>query len=369
MKILMQSIYFWPEIGGLENHVFYLCKTLVKRSHSVTVITSRSQKEFPQKEIIEGIEVIRKWCPGKHPLGWISTSLISIPAFLKKAKKFDIWQAQTHPSALPPIIARTFFKRPLVLTVHTSHFLKLAKKWWYKPILKWILKKPDLVLAASEEIKEVCLSLVKNLKVQAIVNAVDTNIFSPQEPSIKKENNEIVLICPRRLVPKNGVEFLIKAIPLIKEKITVRLYIIGDGPLHQQLEELSRNLKVEKWVSFLGAKPNNMMPGFLSGADIVVIPSLLEATSVAALEAMSCERVVAASAVGGLPTLIDEKVGILFKSGDVNDLAEKVIQLALREDKEKMGRAAREKVLRNWSWENLTEKHLNFYQSLIEQYK
>ena len=68
-------------------------------------------------------------------------------------------------------------------------------------------------------------------------------------------------------------------------------------------------------IEFLGARPHAEMPGLLCSGDLAVFPSLVEATSVAALECMACGLPVAASAVGGLPQIVDDSVGGLFRRG------------------------------------------------------
>ena len=108
------------------------------------------------------------------------------------------------------------------------------------------------------------------------------------------------------------------------------------------------------------------MPGILSSAELAVFPSLMEATSVAALESMACELPVAASDVGGLPELIDGEVGGLFESGNPTALAETVISLLGRDDLSTLGAWARARVVAKWSNARLVDRHLEVYGSLIK---
>ena len=91
------------------------------------------------------------------------------------------------------------------------------------------------------------------------------------------------------------------------------------------------------------------MPGLLSSAELAVFPSLIEATSVAALESMACELPVAASNVGGLPEMIDGEVGALFEAGNPTALAATVTSLLERADLRSLGAAARSRVVERWS--------------------
>jgi glycosyltransferase involved in cell wall biosynthesis len=100
---------------------------------------------------------------------------------------------------------------------------------------------------------------------------------------------------------------------------------------------------------------------------LAVIPSLMEATSIAALEAMSCGLPVAASAVGGLPEIIDERVGALFAPGDPEALASAVVGLLARSELPELGREGRRRVVANWSLTRMVERHIEIYRELLDE--
>jgi glycosyltransferase involved in cell wall biosynthesis len=173
------------------------------------------------------------------------------------------------------------------------------------------------------------------------------------------------IIVPRRLFPKNGVEFFVRALPLILEEVEVEAILVGDGPERPRLEALARELGVARQISFVGRKPHREMPGLLCSGVLVVVPSLMEATSVAALESMACGVPVAASAVGGLPEIVDESVGGLFRPGSPEDLA-RVVKALLRDPAlARRGVLARERVVKDWSNLRLAERHLEIYEALL----
>ena len=128
MKVLQQCIYFPPEVGGLESHAYYLGRELVRLGHDVTMLTSRSLPQTAKRETMDGVRVLRTWCPGRNPAGWTLHTLLSIPAYLKLAADADVLHAHTFASALPAMIAKRRYGKPLVVTLHTSHFLRLARK-------------------------------------------------------------------------------------------------------------------------------------------------------------------------------------------------------------------------------------------------
>lgn len=371
MKILVHSIYFHPEVGGLETHVLTLCQALKKRGHSITVVTSHSIPNTPKYEVIDGIHVHRIWCPSKSPIGWIITSFLAIPKMWRISREADIIHSHTFASIVPAILPRWFQKIPLIATLHTSHFLRLAQKTFWKPILRFLIYQPDIIFSASIEICDVAKRLAPKIEAYALVNAVDTERFRPVKPTITRQANEKIIIVPRRLFEKNGVEFAIKALPFIREKIDAHLHIIGDGPLLKELKNLADNLGMTKYVFFHGKKPNIEMPGYLCSADVIVIPSLMEATSVACLEAMACEKPIVASNVGGLPEIVTNDTGKLAEAGNPHDIARKVIEiLEMPEEKKlEMGKNARKIVSERWNTDALAETIEKFYIMATERAK
>jgi glycosyltransferase involved in cell wall biosynthesis len=368
MRILQQCIYFPPEIGGLESHAFYLCRDLVRLGHQVTMVTSKSRPEFRDEEMMDGVRVIRKWMPNRTPAGWIAHTGATFPVVLPLARQADVLHAQTFASAPPAMLAKRLFGKPMVLTLHTSHFLRLAQKPAWQPILRRIIKSCDWLLAASAEIRDVALGLYPHPRAEAVTNGVDTAMFARTAPTLPPPAAGVRrVIVPRRLFHKNGVEYFVRALPLIRQQLPVEALLVGDGPERPKLEALARELDVADAITFMGARPNTDMPGLLSSAEIAVFPSLMEATSVAALEAMSAEVPVAASNVGGLPEIVDESVGTLFEPANSSDLAEKVVSLLRRADLKQTGARARSRVVSSWSNERLARRHLEIYQTLINE--
>ncbi|MBR9989237.1 MAG: glycosyltransferase family 4 protein [Gemmatimonadetes bacterium] len=421
MRILQQCIYFPPEVGGLESHAYFLCRELVRMGHQVTMMTSLSQPGLRERECMDGVEVVRKWFPRKRtPAGWAAHTLGTVPHYMRLAKHADVLHAQTFASAIPGMRAKRKYGHPLVITLHTSHFLKLAKKPVWRPVLRRIVKSADWLLAASGEIRDVALDLYPHQRAEALTNGVDTELFVPRdavagtvrswdgvtptgsaapadgvepsgsaapadgvEPSGSIAPSDGVtptgsavppdragrprVLVPRRLFEKNGVEYFIRALPLIRTELEIDAVLVGDGPERERLERIAGELDVTDMVTFMGSRPNDEMPALLADADVAVLPSLMEATSVAALEAMSCGVPVAASRVGGLPEIVDESVGTLFEPADPQSLATALVALLRRPDRVATGLRARERVVQSWSVVRLARRHQEIYETLLRE--
>ena len=366
MNVAMHCVYFPPEVGGLESHVYYLCRGLVERGCGVSIVTSRSRPELPAFEVMDGIRVWRTWMPARNTVGWSLHGASSTPRLGQIARQADIVHAQAFQSVLPGFVAKRAASIPLVSTWHTSHFLKRAESPFWRPIFRRLLSWSDHNLAASVEIAGVGESIAPGVSVEPLANGVETDVFRRVPPTLPPVQRRRIIV-PRRLFQKNGVEFLLKALPLIAEEVDVEAVIVGDGPERAALEALAGALGVTDRVSFLGSHTHAAMPGLLSSAELAIFPSLMEATSVAALECMSCEVPVAASNVGGLPELIDSDVGGLFEAGNPTSLARTVVALLKRDDLPALGKRARERVVDRWSNARLVDRHLEIYGDLIQR--
>ena len=155
-----------------------------------------------------------------------------------------------------------------------------------------------------------------------IPNGVDLNLFKSRDGHIDSKK----IITVSRLVKKNGVGDLIEAMSGIRSELPdYRLQIIGSGPLEKKLKLQVKNLNLENNVEFLGEIPNELLPKYLSTADIFVRPSLSEGLGISFLEAMAVGLPVIGTLVGGIPDFLkDGETGLFCKVGDPEDIAEKI---------------------------------------------
>lgn len=364
----MHCIYFPPEVGGLESHVYHLCRALAAAGHQVGIVTSMSRPGLPAHETVDGVEVWRTWFPSRSPAGWVAHALGSLPRTLRAARDADVLHAQAFASIPPFQVARGVTGAPLVATFHTSHFLVRAEQPRWKPVLRALVRAPDHALAASREIADVAQGLAPGTPVEPVTNGVDTTLFRPVEPALSAPEGRRRIVVPRRLFPKNGVDVMVRALPMVlAEHPDVEMVVIGDGPQREELEALAGTLGVAPNIRWLWARPNAEMPGLLSSGAVAVIPSRMEATSVAALEAMACGVPVVASNVGGLPEIVDDTVGALSPPDDPAGLARTLVRLLAGGSLPALGKAARARVVAHWSNDRLAERHLEIYRELLDR--
>lgn len=169
-----------------------------------------------------------------------------------------------------------------------------------------------------------------------------------------------------RLEPNKGVRFFLEAAKHIdKEYGPVYLLVVGDGPEREFLQSLAGGLGLAGRVLFIGFR--NDVPRLLPLLDVAVIPSLKEGLSIFCLEALAAGRPVVASAVGGLPELIQHgRTGLLVPPGDSGALARAIVTLLRnRVVADTLGRRGREMVAGRFTREQMLAGTIKVYEMVL----
>lgn len=374
MKICMMSSDFLPNIGGIAAHVYELSNSLSLLGHDISVITIRNNFSEDKHEKINNMNVYRIYYPKIPFIGYL-VHLFLVWFEIKFLHNFDVIHIHTIRHA--PVLK--FLRCKSVETEHSSGFLmgmESSKSRW---IYKWLFNSNDHLIAPSDEIAKKIIELGFDQDfVSSITNGIDVSKFNPivdnEVIELKKSYNisaeDKVVLCPRRLVPKNGVEYFIESAPRIINSYgnNVKFLIVGSSS-GNQLEILKKQVldfNLEDKILFVGSIPNTEMPSFYVLSDIVILPSLMEATSIAGLEAMATGKPLVGTDVGGIPQIIDNcKTGILVPPKNPDKIAEAVTYL-LKSDKKRMmmGNNARKRVKKQFSWEIIAKKTLSVYKNI-----
>jgi glycosyltransferase involved in cell wall biosynthesis len=169
-----------------------------------------------------------------------------------------------------------------------------------------------------------------------------------------------------RLADQKGVEYLVQAVPKVLARHPgARVVIVGDGLERANLERLAADLNVSKAVEFAGyqAEPDQL----IKAMDIVVIPSIYDPFPLVTLEVMARGRPIVGSAVGGIPEAVQDGVtGLLVAPRDPDGIATALIKLLDdRGLRARMGSAARERAMRDFSPETITAQYASLYRRLL----
>jgi glycosyltransferase involved in cell wall biosynthesis len=225
---------------------------------------------------------------------------------------------------------------PHALLVWGSDILLLPKR---SPLdlLKtaYALRVADLVIVNSEvQRNEATRYGCDPRKVLCLPWAVELDLFKPAVPQRKHpgKQTKYTILCARSHETVYGIEYLLRAIPLILSKVPLAQFVFaGSGSLSDSYHEFVRSSGLEKHVDFLGKIPHYRMPDVLSSCDVYVSPSLSDGSSATLLEAMACGKPCVASDIAGNREWVRHGVnGILVPPRDPGALADAVVML-LRE--------------------------------------
>lgn len=384
MRILMISYDFYPNIGGVAQHVLNLSKFLSKYNNEVYVLTVRNKFNYRFFEHIDNIKVFRFFVPDISKLRglFFLIQALLFGCLLSLAKRIDVIHSHT---VIPDSLVGLFIiSKKKIFTNHSSQFLELYEaknKNFIKKIYKLIIKKYDFIIAPSEELKKKSIDFFnfEENRIFFIPNGVDIERFksaSLEEKRIKKlkifnlwnlEQRRYLIFCPRRLEPKNGVEFFVKAINLFLDKEKDFWGIISGNEYVKTysnfIKNLIKELKLENYIFFTGPVPNEVIVDYYQASDIVVLPSLMEAVSISGLEALSCGVPVIGTNVGGIPFIVKDNItGILVQPKNEIEIYKALIKLIDNEQlRMTLGINARKFIEDNFSWNSIVNKIIEIY--------
>ena len=147
----------------------------------------------------------------------------------------------------------------------------------------------------------------------------------------------------------------------------MKLWLVGDGPLRPAVEKAIVKMGLERKVLFLGIRDD--VPKLLAASDLFVLSSDYEGVPLAVLEAMAAGKPVVATAVGGVPELIEDgKTGILVPPRNPETLAKGILRLVKDADlRQRMGKAARERAQERFDISRTAREYETLYLRLLKE--
>ena len=196
-------------------------------------------------------------------------------------------------------------------------------------------------------------------KITVVPNFVDVRTFQPG-----REQDYFLYF--GRLAWEKGVDLLVRAVAELPGS-PGRLKIVGDGPAREALQRQAAEAAAP--VDFLGFRTGDELRELLAGAQFVVVPSRwYENLPFSVIEALAMAKPVLATAVGGIPELVEDGVnGILFAMGDIEDLKRGIVRLLADPDlRRRMAAAARERAERLFDRERHYELTMRIYNEVLQ---
>jgi glycosyltransferase involved in cell wall biosynthesis len=263
---------------------------------------------------------------------------------------------------------------PLVATFHTPFAGKGAKLVSGTQFLAYQLYAPflgnyDRVIVFSQIQRELLARLgVREENIAVIPNGVDVVKYSPGLSHIKAEfQAERLFVYQGRLAPEKNVEALLRAWKQAEMKPDSKLLIVGDGPAKASLEQFYNIEYGIHWLGFVADE--NRRIEILRGADVFVLPSLVEGLSLSLLEGMACGLACLATDVGADGEVLEGGAGVVMNTKTVRSQLRTL--LPLFQDHPELttllGQKARKRVLERYTLtKNITQLEM-LYTQILEQ--
>ena len=269
------------------------------------------------------------------------------------------WAAQR---ARPARLVTTFYGVELRWVKTALPFLK--------GFLAWAARRSDRVVAISSYTADQLRELV-DVPIEVIPYTV-----SLPEPAGRIDRGPrrapFTVLFVGRLVERKGVSYLIDAVSLLSPQLGARLVIVGDGPERIRIEEQVLHGGLEGRVEVRGLIPRDALQQAYAAADVFVLPAIVdgrgdtEGLGVVLLEAMNHKVPVVASAVGGIPDIVEDgKTGLLVPHKDPAALASALRELASNPElAARLGEAGYRRLHQQFSWTAIVTRWEHVYASL-----
>jgi len=365
---------------------------LEKHGVQTTLIFPKNKKNdsikisYPKKELISlgnfnKIPILSTFLQYRYGLnGWMF-------GFNKIAKEYDILSPveissvasyQSVKTGIPTVV-KVWENIPYnwVLFPYSERIRKVGNPKYSN----FVVKNASLFLPISERSKDALLIHgVDENKIKIVPEPVDTDLFKPlkvDKSSFRKkhrikEHDKILLYVGRLSWEKGLNDLLFTMKSLSKVRDDVKLIMIGDGPLRNQVDEAIDVLGIKKYVVRINGVDFFKLPEYYNQADIFVLPSIpliriAEQFGKVLTEAMACGVPVVSTYCGGISEVVEHgKVGLLVPSADRLRFREAVLKLlddeSLRED---MGKKAREYTVNKFGVDVVIKKLVDAYKSVL----
>jgi N-acetyl-alpha-D-glucosaminyl L-malate synthase BshA len=261
---------------------------------------------------------------------------------------------------------------PFVTTLHGTDITLVGLDRSYLPITRFSIEQSDGVTAISKYLKQKTIEefeIERNIEV--VHNFVNCDLYKKDAKAADRRreyarDDERVLVHLSNFRAVKRVTDVVEIFNLVQKKIPSKLLMMGDGPERSKAEWLAAKMKISDRVIFLGKQ--DRIQEKLAVADMMLMPSELESFGLAALEAMACEVVPIATAVGGVPEVITHgEDGYLAPVGAVEEMAGYAIDVLGDDAKlREMGKLARYNAQARFCASKIIPQYEAFYRRVIE---
>ncbi|KAF9494813.1 glycosyltransferase family 4 protein [Pleurotus eryngii] len=376
LSIAMISDFFYPVVGGVENHIYMLSANLIKRGHKVIVIThSHPPDRVGIRWLLPSLKVYHIPFPVIASSATLPNFLTFLPYFRTIVLREHITLIHAHAS-LSSLGHEGILHSHLmgIRTVFTDHSLfgfEDAASILTNKLLVGTLKNVDAVICVSHTSRENTVlrgelyetddtnkhskRIIVNPNVYVIPNALVADKFKPDK--IARRSDEITIVVISRLAYRKGIDLLVATAPRICAAFPqVKFVVGGDGPKLIHLLQMRERHRLQDRIELLGSVPPSDVCSVLNRGTIFMNTSLTESFGIAILEAACAGLYVVATQVGGVAEVLPEDM-ISFANPDEDDVFRAVSEaIEIVSEGRHDPQQAHERIKTFYNWEDVAER-------------
>ncbi|MBN2009237.1 glycosyltransferase family 4 protein [candidate division KSB1 bacterium] len=362
----------WQDIsnpfgGGAEVHLHEIFKRIAQQGHTVTLLCS-SYAGAAEEKTIDGIHIIRR--------GSRSMFNFHVPWMCRKIVKTMHVDIVIDDINKIPFYTPLYVRRPLIGIIHhlfgksifieaslpAAMYVNTAER-----LVPWVYRTIPMTVVSQSTKNELLAKGFHEQNIHIIHNGVDTAAYK----TIPKKRSEFPYIGYLGRIKKyKSVDHLLLAFKRVRNKIPdAQLVIIGDGDYLHTLHELTDSLELSHAVTFAGAANEQQKQEYLNHVWFTVNPSPKEGWGLTVIESNACgSPVIAADSPGLRDSVANEHSGLLYPYGDIEALANTMIQLI---ENPAQLRALRHNCVpwaQQFSWDVSAQKMLDLIHETVSSY-
>jgi glycosyltransferase involved in cell wall biosynthesis len=407
VRVALLSYRSQPHCGGQGVYVRHLSRGLAELGHRVEVFSGQPYPELDPRvglTKVPSLDLYREPDPFRTPrlrelrdavdlleLGAMWTAGFPEPltfslrvARVLKARQGEFDVVHDNQGLGYGLLSLQRMGVPLVSTVHhpitrdretdlaaATGLRKLTVRRWYgfaRMQARVARRIPELLTVSRSSATDIGADFAVPMdRIRVVPLGVDTAVFQPQDSP--RTAGRIVAIASAD-VPLKGVRHLLEAVAKLRTERDVELVLVSrlvaGGPTERMIAELS----IGDIVTCVSGVSDNELAGLLASAEVACVPSLYEGFSLPAVEAMACATPLVVSRAGALPEVVGPagECADLVPPGDTEALTASLAGLLDDPDRRRrLGRAGRERVLREYSWTAVAAATAHRYAEVIEQ--
>lgn len=361
----MRILYFSL---GYSTHDYRFLKAISDGGHDVHFVQLEgNRRQVESRSVPENVNQVI-WKGGREDFTWskLPALVMDFKRLLRELKPDLVHAGPIQTCAFIAVLAGA---SPLLMMSWGFDLMDdVHKNKWWEWVTRYVLRRTDFFISDANVTKDKAVVYGMNPEKTIVFPwGVDLEHFRMRNAEGRMAKEGFVLFCNRSWEARYGVDVLARAfVKVASQREDIRLLLLGGGSLGANLRKIFQNGGVDEYVTYGGQISQTDLPAWYHMADLYISPSHVDGSSVSLMEALAC----------GLPCLVsdipankewvfEDKNGWLFRDGDADHLAEKILAaMNQREKLPEIGRASRSEAEKRADWKKNAEALMQVYRSL-----